>query len=363
MPGTRDVEPGAYIFHIDNYQHRRIVFVSSLKLVWKVLKSEVAKGVVWRGGKSLASHGIICEWLVKSLHIEGLWGARGQVSRNARWLRSSGRWDVCCKILIFTVLQPTCGSFGEVCLFARALARCFRPTLPVCHVWSFPFAVFLWLATFERPGLCELHRCPSWRRNWTMPDRQSYRTDQAVFIRVLTCCYLRQAKDGCMRFCHICPFKECVGTWCGTGGWWRILQCGRVSLGAKGFTAFFKCQPSKFCQWIEGHISTDLTIRQDIHSVSVLLSSEAMVLRFWHLPTWPVTVWVFTKTLRMLGQSSRCLSQTLIAIGMQWMTRNATWFANNFRPKRYFGTPSGAGGRFGRKFWIAWGINLGSLRA
>lgn len=147
-----------------NYQHRRIRFVSSLKLPWKALKSEVAKGVVWRGWKSLTRSPFLKE-NCSLLHIEGLWGARGQISRNARWLRSSGRWDVCCKILIFAVLQAICESFGEVCLFARALARCFRPTSGEPHV--------VFLGTRHLRG---------WRRSWTMQDRQ--RIDPArVYIR------------------------------------------------------------------------------------------------------------------------------------------------------------------------------------
>ena len=160
-----------------NYQHRRIRFVSSLKLPWKALKSEVAKGVVWRGWKSLTRSPFFKE-NCSLLHIEGLWGARGQISRNARWLRSSGRWDACCKIPIFAVLQAICGSFGEVCLFARALARCFRPTSGGPHITCSVFGD----TTLERPGLCELRLYPSWRRSWTMQDRQ--RIDPArLYIR------------------------------------------------------------------------------------------------------------------------------------------------------------------------------------
>lgn len=141
------------------------------------MKSEVAKGVVWRGWKSLTRSPFLKENCSR-LHIEGLWGARGQISRNARWLRSSGRWDACCKILIFAVLQAICESFGEVCLFARALARCFRPTLGEPHITCSVFGD----TALERPGLCELRLYPSWRRSWTMQDRQ--RIDPArLYIR------------------------------------------------------------------------------------------------------------------------------------------------------------------------------------
>lgn len=58
-------------------------------------------------------------------------------------------------------------------------------------------------------------------------------------------------------------------------------------------------------------------LRIDGHGITGHISVEfPCLLRFWHLPTWRVTVWVFTKTLRMLGQSSRCFSQTLIATAM-----------------------------------------------
>jgi len=45
----------------------------------------------------------------------------------------------------------------------------------------------------------------------------------------------------------------------------------------KGLRPFVKCQPSELCQWMEGHISTDLTISQAIFSDLEPMDTESVV--------------------------------------------------------------------------------------